>query len=414
MWPGEPIAVMMTTAETFDAQFTTLIGFRPFRWQRRLFQRFVDGDAPAALDLPTGLGKTSVMALWLMASACGATLPRRLVYVVDRRAVVDQATTEAEKLRDGIERVPEIKDALGLCHRRLPISTLRGQFVDNREWLADPAKPAIIVGTVDMVGSRLLFSGYGVSAKMRPYHAGLLGVDALIVLDEAHLVPPFAHLLQAIEQDASLWPTEETDRELLPRFTLLPLSATQRDLGRREGGRPPFRLEEVDWKTDSVVQQRLRAKKRLWLEPLVPRERDKQLAETAWALATKGGKFSRIVVFCDRREKGDEGGPSAQGVKEEIERLAGGDKRAGRSEVKIHRPELLVGARRVHERDGVANRLRELGFIGEKKPIEKPAFHVGRRSRCRRRRGPHGLGSCCLGAHGATARARKPARRGRC
>ena len=64
-------------------------------------------------------------------------------------------------------------------NRPLPISTLRGQHIDNRDWLEDPASPAIIVGTVDMVGSRLLFEGYGTSRKMRPYHAGLLGADAL-------------------------------------------------------------------------------------------------------------------------------------------------------------------------------------------------------------------------------------------
>ena len=52
-----------------------------------------------SVDVPTGLGKTSVMALWLIALAEGAELPRRLVYVVDRRAVVDQATRFAEQLR---------------------------------------------------------------------------------------------------------------------------------------------------------------------------------------------------------------------------------------------------------------------------------------------------------------------------
>ena len=37
-----------------------------------------------------------------------------------------------------------------------------------------------------MIGSRLLFSGYRSSFKLRPLDAGLLGQDALLVLDEAH------------------------------------------------------------------------------------------------------------------------------------------------------------------------------------------------------------------------------------
>ena len=52
----------------------------------------------------------------------------------------------------------------------LALSTLRGELADNREWQADPACAAIVIGTVDMIGSRLLFSGYGVSPKMRPFH----------------------------------------------------------------------------------------------------------------------------------------------------------------------------------------------------------------------------------------------------
>src|SRR5271156_2682753 len=94
---------MNRVVDGFDGQFAALAGPRPFRWQRRLFERLVEGHVPAALDLPTGLGKTSVIALWLVARAYGAKLPRRLVYVVDRRAVVDQATDEAEKLRNALE-----------------------------------------------------------------------------------------------------------------------------------------------------------------------------------------------------------------------------------------------------------------------------------------------------------------------
>src|SRR5262249_58507998 len=121
-----------------------------------------------------------------------------------RRTVVDQATDVAVKLRD-VLRDPApgnpataAREALrGLCidpddeASPVAISTLRGELADNREWQADPARPAIIIGTVDMIGSRLLFSGYGVSRRMRPFQACLIGQDALIVPDEAHLTPAF-------------------------------------------------------------------------------------------------------------------------------------------------------------------------------------------------------------------------------
>jgi CRISPR-associated endonuclease/helicase Cas3 len=206
----------------------------PFPWQEYLLKVFADGEIPTAIDIPTGLGKTGVMAIWLVARAGGATLPRRLVYVVDRRAVVDQATAEAERLREWVEAHEDVKRALGLT-RALPISTLRGQHVDNREWLEDPAAPAIIVGTLDMIGSRLLFEGYGVSRKMRPYHAGLLGADTLLILDEAHLVPPFEKLLESIAKEADAFGARgETRRSVVPSFHLLPLSATGRVIDFRE------------------------------------------------------------------------------------------------------------------------------------------------------------------------------------
>ena len=192
----------------FRAYFDDLTGHSPFPWQERVFVCMVAGDLPGACDIPTGLGKTSTMATWLIALALAdkAAWKRILATVtvdnvVDRRAVVDQATAEAEKIRDRLEEHPELKTRLGLENGKLPISTFRGQFADNRDWLIDPSTPAIIVGTVDMVGSRLLFSGYGVSSKMRPYHAGFLGADTLVVLDEAHLVPPFERLLESIDDE---------------------------------------------------------------------------------------------------------------------------------------------------------------------------------------------------------------------
>ncbi len=335
-----------------------------FPWQVELLRRFRCGEAVSSLDIPTGLGKTSVMAIWLVARALKAEkLPRRLVYVVDRRAVVDQATEVAESLREWVAGDRCVACALGLKDRPLPISTLRGQYVDNREWLEDPSSPAIIVGTVDMVGSRLLFSGYGVSRRMRPYHAGLLGVDTLVVLDESHLVPAFEELLRQIEKGTDLFgPKDGALRNLIPPFKLLSLSAT----GRTQGN-SVLRLTEEDCKHD-VVRKRLNARKSLEIRPLDEKTKlEDALAKHAWTLAGNGGTAVRVLVYADSRDV-------ARKAKEAVEKLAKGNKKQGKPEVKIE-TELFVGGRRVLERERAKKRLEELGFLaGSKVERTCPVF----------------------------------------
>lgn len=328
-------------------------GETPFPWQEELLRRFVRGEIPRSLDIPTGLGKTGVMAIWLVARALGAALPRRLVYVVDRRAVVDQATDVALRLREYVDSDPGLKASLDLGDRSLPISTLRGQYVDNEEWLEDPASPAIIVGTVDMIGSRLLFEGYGVTRKMRPYHAGLLGADTLLILDEAHLVPPFEKLLETIADGGQEFgPQDETSRRLVPPSKLLSLSAT----GRAHAGES-FGLQDADF-AHGVVRQRLDARKRLTVLAIGDKTKlADALAEQAWKLTANGARVVRCIVFCDRRE-------DAIATKKAIEKRARDDK----MEVDT---ELLVGGRRVFEREAAAKRLRELGFIAGTK-VDRP------------------------------------------
>ena len=75
---------MGTTVE-FDIAFEALTNNPPFPWQAALYERFARSDIPASCNLPTGLGKTSVMAVWLIPLTNGMTVPRRLVYVVNRR-----------------------------------------------------------------------------------------------------------------------------------------------------------------------------------------------------------------------------------------------------------------------------------------------------------------------------------------
>jgi CRISPR-associated endonuclease/helicase Cas3 len=332
----------------------------PFPWQERLLaEHFAKGSIPDALDIPTGLGKTSVIAIWTAARAAGAKVPRRLVYVVDRRAVVDQATDEAERIKKVVDETPELKEALGLT-RSLPISTLRGQHVDNREWLEDPGGPAIVIGTVDMLGSRLLFEGYRCSRKMRPYHAALLGADALIVVDEAHLVPAFETMVRAVAQNESLRP-QPSVREVVPPSQVMSLSATGR------GSESTFQLDNADRKHE-VVRRRLDAKKHVRIAPAVEANAlAEALASKAWELTNSGKHASRVIVFADSRK-------TAQAVNEAIEKLAKGDGASSRVAIET---ELFVGGRRVAERGEAGKRLVELGVIaGSKNKPEKPVFVI--------------------------------------
>jgi CRISPR-associated endonuclease/helicase Cas3 len=52
-----------------------------------------------------------------------------------------------------------------------------------------------------MIGSRLLFCGYGRGFKSRPLHAGFIGQDTLLIHDEAHLEPAFQELVDAVEAE---------------------------------------------------------------------------------------------------------------------------------------------------------------------------------------------------------------------
>ena len=247
--------------DEFRIRFQSLTGYAPMRWQERLYEsHFAKNDLPGVIDIPTGLGKTSVMAIWLIARQINANLPRRLIYVVDRRTVVDQATDLANEL---FKNWNETKIFDG---DPPAISTLRGQLADNREWSRDPSKPAIIIGTVDLIGSALLFSGYRSSYKRRPLEAGLLGQDSLLVLDEAHLSKPFEKLLQSV---GALQKTRGADASSAEPMCVVRMSATSPS----DSTTPTFRLEghfegpTGDF-TDGTVCDRYNATKRLVTSPL--------------------------------------------------------------------------------------------------------------------------------------------------
>jgi CRISPR-associated endonuclease/helicase Cas3 len=183
--------------------------FGPFPWQRRLAKRVHDGDWPRVIALPTAAGKTACIDIAVFALACRAKeAPRRIFFVVDRRIVVDQAWLHAKKLAQmlscadaGILKV--VADSLreiGQTKRPLDVYALRGGIYRESAWARSPLQPTVIASTVDQVGSRLLFRGYGVSDSTKPIDAGLVGNDSLILLDEAHCAKPFDQTIQLVEK----------------------------------------------------------------------------------------------------------------------------------------------------------------------------------------------------------------------
>ena len=213
------------TPSLFPPFFEALWGYPPFDWQTRLLYRVHTAGWPSTLDLPTGSGKTSVLDVALFALALDAFLPlerqrqsRRIVLVVDRRVVVDQAfkraAAMAKKLDEAeqgiLAEVAAVLRELSGNREGLPVlpAILRGGMPREAEWAKSPSQPVILTSTVDQVGSRLLFRGYGVSERMRPIHAGLLGRDTLVLLDEVHLARPFEETLSAISRWYSPEPGE--------------------------------------------------------------------------------------------------------------------------------------------------------------------------------------------------------------
>jgi CRISPR-associated endonuclease/helicase Cas3 len=311
----------------FAARFAKLTGHQPLSWQSRLYEDWVTtGQIRPVIDLPTGMGKTMVMAVWLIArSSHPEKIPTRLIYVVDRRTVVDQATDLAKKLQYNFG-----KD-------KLAISTLRGQLADNREWSADPSRPAIIIGTVDLIGSALLFSGYRSSCKRRPLEAGLLGQDSLLVLDEAHLSQPFEKLILSISAFQ-----KSNDKSM----RVIRMSATSGELS--DGAR--FKLENPDL-NDKDISERFNAKKRLKLvEPVDSRNVNDALAKEVIALAGDGGaRGKRIVAFVRKPD-------DARSIAEAIRRH---DAKRNSPGPHANAVEVLTGTMRGLERDEL---------------VEKPVF----------------------------------------
>lgn len=227
--------VEQLSADDFAAFFEAVHEHPPYPWQVRLTEQVLTEECwPEIIDLPTGAGKTAVLDTAVFALAAKPEVfPRRVVFVIDRRIVVDQVYKRAHRISDSIRDadsgvLDRVRSALyevaADVDQPIGVSALRGGIPLDNEWASRPDQPWVMVSTVDQFGSKLLFRGYGVSPGMRPVHAGLAGNDCLVILDEVHLSRPFVATLRDVKEEASI---DSFDATLLPRRgCIVEMSAT--------------------------------------------------------------------------------------------------------------------------------------------------------------------------------------------
>ena len=305
-----------TPVPSFDAFYRAINGRTPFPWQARLAAEVEKTDRwPDEIGVPTGLGKTACLdiAVWWLASQGLReprlrTAPTRIWWVVNRRLLVDAAWEHAKFISNALADPASqgITDASAavvtavadrLCAlsaekgRRKPLEVipLRGGLGSARP--IDPSKPTVVLSTLPMYGSRLLFRGYGSTRSMRPIDAALAGTDSLVLLDEAHLAPHLRALLSAVREcTPGARPVLGAGRAW-PR--LVALTATG-DAGIRNR----FELDSDD-KAHPIVLQRLDAAKPTQVRVLGPGDAGPPIVDAALGLLEGAAQPSTCAVFAN-------------------------------------------------------------------------------------------------------------------
>ena len=298
---------------TFAEFYRALNARDPFPWQRRLAEQIATTEQwPSDVGVPTGLGKTACLdiAVWWLASQAGRepekrTVPTRIWWVVNRRLLVDSTAEHALAMAHALRypypagwtgqaaqvmaRVAWRLRSLSGDHPAAPpieVIRLRGGIATRTP--TDPSRPTILLCTLPMYGSRLLFRGYGSNQRLRVVDAAMAGTDSLVLLDEAHLVPHLTALLPAL---AACTPDAQAalgEARLSPRVAAL--TAT----GDAAGGER-FDLDGDD-QAHLVVRQRLDAIKPLELR-VETGDSARRLADATLDLLREARGPATCVVF---------------------------------------------------------------------------------------------------------------------
>lgn len=191
-------------AESFTSFFraATAAAFTPYRWQ---LQVATDG-LPDVLAVPTGLGKTEVALAWAWRLLVDKQPePRHLVVCLPMRSLVTQTVQRLKVYFETLRaKMPEVE---------VGVHQLMGGSIDD-EWVGQPDKPWVLVGTQDQLLSRALNRGYAMSRFEWPVHFGLLNNDCRWLIDEVQLMGPGLWTTAQLD-----WMRRERFRSLMPCLT---------------------------------------------------------------------------------------------------------------------------------------------------------------------------------------------------
>ena len=312
MMEDRPNGAAMPPMPVFAELYRALNGRDPFPWQRRLAEQVAATEQwPAEVGVPTGLGKTACLdiAVWWLASQADRqpaerTAPTRIWWVVNRRLLVDSTAEHAERVArvlgdpDAANLVGRDREVVAsVAHRLRSLSAepggsplevirLRGSIASRTP--ADPLQPAVLLCTLPMYGSRLLFRGYGSNQRLRVVDAAMAGTDSLVLLDEAHLAPHLRALLPAL---AACTPDAQA---VLGQARSSPRMAALTATGDAAGGQR-FDLDDED-RAHPVVRQRLDAAKPLELR-VETGDSAKRLTDATLDLLREAPGPAACVVF---------------------------------------------------------------------------------------------------------------------
>jgi CRISPR-associated endonuclease/helicase Cas3 len=228
-------------------------GLKPFLYQCRLAEK----PWPELLDVPTGMGKTAAVALaWLWKrgwregrreAGPDAETPRRLVYCLPMRVLVEQTERNARRWLENVA----VAGMPG--ENKVSVHLLMGGSEDVKKptWAHYPEEDAILIGTQDMLLSRALMRGYGMSRYQWPVHFAWLHNDALWVFDEVQLMGPglktsaqleaFRQKISSSSRSRSLWVSATLKRDWLRTVDFDPESTIPLALSKDEKKAPEVR-----------------------------------------------------------------------------------------------------------------------------------------------------------------------------